>query len=474
MSAKEELHFIFKSLGKRGKVGEKWKEYSDNVAFYILHRFSEFSNMLSKKCVTFRPYGSAAEDLKCFEPNDVGDVDIVIFSNSDDLIIHDELIEYSSKNPMYVRIKGVDHPLLQECLVEGTNFVATSALKNLHYAIYGRSVPRLARLIVHGFRRTKSSDEHSPILQSTCHFINSPRSPAATLNFAQSLKEPQELPNIYAAQWEWLIHHLCRASGVVDTREKADMLHVSAQIANELAMSVTNKRASFFSKLCSVQEFCCSDRGQNLRARFRDIGRRFLVKSGRTVINGLAEVDVHNRRQQCVTQGNSQEDKSERNERSSFHENGKFPCAAPQKGDDDQRCDLPEISHQFSGERHEAEEAVTKVSEGADDNGDRELNNDQTESKTIMEPLARKDELASTDLSRNPDGTQGDEEKGFEQCIQNRSFDCLFGTVGETEGNPSTETNIKDSDKVQLHQRVGGMDFVPAFRSRGWPKIATD
>lgn len=487
MSATGELHFIFKSLGKRGKVGEKWKEYSDNVAFYILQRFSEVSKITSKKCVVFRPYGSAAEDLKCFEANDVGDVDIVIFSNSDDLIIHDELIEYSSKNPMYVRIKGVDHPLLQKCLVEGTNFVATSALKNFHSAIFGHSARRLAKLIIHGFQRTKSSDELSPVLQSTCHFINSPRSPAATLNFAQSLKEPEELPNIYAAQWEWLIHHLCRASGVVDTREKADMLHVSARIANELAMCVTSKRLSFVSKLCSVLEFCCSDRGQNLRARFRDIGRRFQVKRGRTVINGLAGVDVHNHRQRCVTQGNSQEDKSERNERNSSPENEKFPSANPQKGDDDQRCgkelesistqsaisDIPEISHQFSGEKRESEK-VTKVSEGADDNGDRELNKDQTESKTIMEPLAQKDELASTDLSRNPDDTKGDGEKGFEQYIQNRSFDRLFGTVGETKGNPSTEMNIKDGDKVQLNQRVGGMDFVPAFRSRGWPKVATD
>ena len=487
MLATEELHFIFKSLGKRGKVGEKWKEYSDNVAFYLLQQFSQLLNITSKECIMFRPYGSAAEDLKCFEANDVGDVDIVIFSNSDDLIIRDELIDYSSKNPMFVRIKGVDHPLLQKCLVEGTNFVATAALKNFHSAIYGKSAHRLVKLIHHGFQRTKSLDEHSSVLQSTCHFKNNPRSPAVTLNFAQSLKEPQELPNIYAAQWEWLIHHLCRVSGVVDTREEADMLHVSAQIANELVMAVANKGLSFVPKLCSVQEFCCSDRGQNLRARLRDIGRQFQIKSGRTMINGLAEVDVHNYRQRYVTQGNSQEDNGERNERNSSQRNGKITSSAPQKCDDDQKSgkelesisaqsgigDLPEISHQFSDEKLEAEN-VTKVNDGANDKGDRELNRDQTESKTVMKPLTREDELTSTDLSRNPDGTKGDEEEEFEQCIQNRSFDHRLESVGEMKGNPSTETNIKDSDKVRLHQRVGGMDFVPAFRSRGWPKIATD
>ena len=42
-----------------------------------------------------RIYGSAVEDLKCLAPNDVGDLDIVICPKSDDLMIHDEMIEYS-------------------------------------------------------------------------------------------------------------------------------------------------------------------------------------------------------------------------------------------------------------------------------------------------------------------------------------------------------------------------------------------
>lgn len=46
------------------------------------------------------------------EFNDVGDVDVIIFFNLDDLMINDELIEYLFNNLGYVRIKGVDYFLL--------------------------------------------------------------------------------------------------------------------------------------------------------------------------------------------------------------------------------------------------------------------------------------------------------------------------------------------------------------------------
>ena len=115
----QKLSVVFTSLGKCGKEGEKWQQHTENVLFYGLKQASE---LLYKSCghrITFQPTGSAAEDFKNVEPNDVGDVDVIIFPNSDDLMINDELIEYLPNNPGYVRIKGADHLLLQSCLVEG-------------------------------------------------------------------------------------------------------------------------------------------------------------------------------------------------------------------------------------------------------------------------------------------------------------------------------------------------------------------
>ena len=87
------------------------------------------------KQVRFQLYGSSAEDLHA----DVyPDLDVVIFPTADELMIDDELIEYCfPSNPLHVRIRGTGHPVLQSCLVENTEYVATSALKNCHPAIFG-------------------------------------------------------------------------------------------------------------------------------------------------------------------------------------------------------------------------------------------------------------------------------------------------------------------------------------------------
>ena len=84
--------------------------------------------------VRFQLYGSSAEDLH------VGvspDFDFMIFPTADESMIDDELIEYFPSNPLYVRIRGTGHPVLQSCLAENTEYVATSALKNCHPAIFG-------------------------------------------------------------------------------------------------------------------------------------------------------------------------------------------------------------------------------------------------------------------------------------------------------------------------------------------------
>ena len=85
--------------------------------------------------VRFQLYGSFAEDLYV----DVfPDCDVMIFPTSDELMIDDELIEYCfPSNPLHVRIRGTGHPVLQSCLAENTEYVATSALKNFHPAIFG-------------------------------------------------------------------------------------------------------------------------------------------------------------------------------------------------------------------------------------------------------------------------------------------------------------------------------------------------
>ena len=86
--------------------------------------------------VRFQLYGSSAEDLHV---DVLPDFDFMIFPTADGSMIDDELIEYFPSNPLYVRIRGTAHPVLQSCLAENTEYVATSALKNFHPAIFGPS-----------------------------------------------------------------------------------------------------------------------------------------------------------------------------------------------------------------------------------------------------------------------------------------------------------------------------------------------
>ena len=85
--------------------------------------------------VRFQLYGSSVEDLHV----DVfPDFDVMIFPTADEFMIDDGLIEYCfPSNPLHVRIRGTGHPVLQSCLTENTEYVATSALKNFHPAIFG-------------------------------------------------------------------------------------------------------------------------------------------------------------------------------------------------------------------------------------------------------------------------------------------------------------------------------------------------
>lgn len=171
----QELNLIVKTLGKRGKECEQWKKYDQNFWETSFNLFSEIlSNASSEGPIMLRPYGSAVEDLKSEEADDLGDVDIMMFPNSHNLLIHDELIEYLPHNPLYVRIKGVHHPLLKFCCVEDMDYVSTSAVKDSHDLIYGDVGISIARSVFQYFSREEPSCP-SPF---TCHYKNSNDSPA--------------------------------------------------------------------------------------------------------------------------------------------------------------------------------------------------------------------------------------------------------------------------------------------------------
>ena len=136
-SENQHLSHLYKCLA--AEVDEKKRvrafSWQSSLAEEFFEMMTEDLRRIKQQQVRFQLYGSSAEDLHA----DVyPDLDVVIFPTADELMIDDELIEYCfPSNPLHVKIRGTGHPVLQSCLAENREYVATSALKNCHPAIFG-------------------------------------------------------------------------------------------------------------------------------------------------------------------------------------------------------------------------------------------------------------------------------------------------------------------------------------------------
>ena len=291
----KELNFIFKSLGQQWKEAHQvWMQHNENVSSYFLDFLSKFLSKTTRNRITVRLYGSAAEDLASLEPHDIGDVDIMIFPNSDNLMVDEELLEYYLNNPLHVRIKGGNHPVLQSCLVENTEYVATSALKNFHPAVYGSLVPHIAHRLIRLFQ-AMPGEKLSTFFQVAAHLKNKASSPAVTLNCVRSfgtISEKQDQRMVSCTDpvdWEWLAHLNCVGRGIDYSRQHAELLTDFVQFVSELELSLQEYGPKGFLQLFSaaLQQFCWSERAENLKARLREIENRSQNETGGTTGNFL-------------------------------------------------------------------------------------------------------------------------------------------------------------------------------------------
>lgn len=219
----KELNALFRSLGELDDEGIQWREQNDLLRSDLI----PFLNSLWFP-TTLRLYGSEAEDLKCYFPDDVGDVDIMIFQDSDNCTIEEEMLEYSTENPLHVKIKGADHPLFTSCLVEGTQYVATSALKNFDRAIF----VDLSHMYIMG--KIMSAVVNPQLFRF--YMTNDIISPAVTVYFARTSSSYSEMleahkasidpfPNFDPALFEFVAIFVCRSLEVDYTRQLADRLN---------------------------------------------------------------------------------------------------------------------------------------------------------------------------------------------------------------------------------------------------------
>ena len=387
----KELNALFRSLGELDEEGKQRREYN--------HTFSEMIQFLNTFWfpTTFRLYGSEAEDLKCYFPDDFGDMDIMIFQDSDNCIIDEELLEYLPENPLHVRIKAADHPLLKSCLVEDTEYVATSALKNFDRAIFSTSDasqyitfwkmlstlanPRVARLFM-------TNDIISPAV--TLNIVSSFASVSEMLDAYKGSTDP--LPNFDPASFELLAIIVCTIFEVDYTRELADRLNDFWQLFKTSLCSLVYTSTNM---IWQDAFGLAADLLMELMTSLEEIyGERWWLKDG------------------------SDED----------------PCVTREQF---------EMGNAAECERAEQNSAWEVLP----------FHNDILQSDAELAP-------ASSTAVENP--------------LEKVMLLGGFGPVPEIQEEPSTRKKFRDVEEAKSYVQVGGIDFIPALKARGWPNVAKE
>ncbi|XP_073227753.1 uncharacterized protein [Porites lutea] len=457
----QEQSLQFESLGEQGNDARKWREHTQTVLFYFLKQLSKLLEKRSENGILFRPYGSAAEDLKCIEPDDVGDVDIVIYPDSDNLMIHEEFIEYLPENPMHVRIKGADHPVLKSCLVEDKEYVATSALKKFHPAIYGRSAPYIVDITTRAHQQIMLTPERSSLLQSTSYLKDKEASPAITVNFTRSLnKQPSDAsPHVDTEEWEWLVHVFCNLTGTVYTKEHAKIIDDITQFMNEVGMYLDNKRLNTVSEMLPVFiEFYQSDRAKTLQARFQSISKNqpHDYETRRKKNMEFRKIGE----KQHVLSGEQQRKENNANLFQRTCSSCELPCVKTEhcKGSQTNATEFHSDMRNHSG---------NSDCDAIDERSETKRSGDFVENHISSE----KEQLLTMQKYQSP--SQGEAETR-EKRMLNLFFDHVFGSITELgEHSIKEAANVTDFEKCS-DQQEGGFDFVPAFKAPGWPMVAQE
>ena len=458
----QELNVVFKSLGERGKEAEIKKQYNDHLVAYVLQQLSGYLGQRTANRIMARPYGSAAEDLKCLVLDDYGDVDVMVFPTSENCLVHEELLEYSPENPLHAKIKGRDHPVFQSCLVEDTGYVATSALKNFHSAIYGSAAPGLLDLLKRCLQAYSREDlTLSP--EGLYSWKNKETSPALSVELHQSfdtlveqmqkMKESQGCQGLDVAQWEWFSKALCDARGTEYTREHAEVL---SDLLSEVQRALAPKDSSsniVESFPALFQEIVCGDTIQNLKARVEGIENR----SGNETETGKSEAIVDG--QHRVTLETCDANENESGSSSVPPNDNEEPCVTPQNCENGQGpTEDIKSTASFDSMKNSR---PNPTSDGVDDKSEDSTKTD--ESGTEVRNSTVKEKLTSEDVSHSEDDKEKAEKKQTWKTY--RWLEHMLGTGTEMKAGTA---------KSKEYKRKEGVDLVPALRSQGWPKVARE
>ena len=346
--------------------------------------------------------------------------------------------------------------MFQACLVEDTEYVATTALKNVHSAIYGSAAPRLLDLLKHTLRAL-SREDLTLFPKDVYSCKNKENSPAFTVDFQQSfetlveqvqkMEDSQSWSSLDGAHWQWFQKALCDANGTEYTREHAEILsdlfqHIREALSKDGSSNILESFPAVF------QEIVYGDKMQNLKSRVEGIGDR----SKNETESGTSEAVANGQRR--VTPESRDADESG----SSSVAPNEESCVTPQNRENDEGAsDIKSTSRFESLENSLADPTSESVHDKTEDSTKTD------ESGTAMRNSTEKEKLTSADVAHSEDYREEAEKKLRRRS--NRWLEHILGTATETK---------EGTAKIKKYKRKEGVDLVPALKSQGWPKVARE
>ncbi|KAK3755580.1 hypothetical protein QZH41_005956 [Actinostola sp. cb2023] len=418
-----------------------WKRYMEFLISKV-QLLSEYFRDQQTNPVDFGVFGSTTEELKCCLPNDVGDIDIMVYSISEEAIVDESIMECFTSNPVFVHLRGKDHPVLQHCLVENSVFVATSTLKEFHPKVFGNA-RHLLMLLPTMFAKVNQLDPSGAIASTV---LENPRGPSIQLNLSHSfgsitdqIKHLGDTPNDFIVSDDF--RNFCEWFAVVLNPSRTFTEEHSACVDEYLKASRDesqrlSQNPSVTGYISTLNELMSGEKLLEIKRKVQDLDYRLSEK------NTECTASPNNKSTKTAESSSDYADNSQKTvEEDVIDESAIVSFAKTTREEDIQQ---------------DTESCIASSKEDPQARADADC-------LGATRAIAEKPTLA--------DGREDPQVREVENALQEKLahllVESIFGGSLDLPGDSTREEVNHLENEIQ-----SGIDLVPAFIARGWPQVA--
>ena len=344
-----------------------------------------------------------------------------------------------------------------------------------------------------------SRKETSSFGRSHYHVKNSITSPALTVNFEkafdtlsecfQSLKDPQDVANLDSTSLGSMVLRMCTARELDFARAYSEVANELTDLAND-SETVWNEYGANIVPGIFTELFQKSFWYGDLKGRIIENGSLSQPREEGAMERHCSDDEAMHG--QCNAVQGSESDKAQHSQQTSINEN----ASTPQKSDKFRRRtdDVESVTSklaavtpadnwsQFKVKNIVGARAGVKITNSSDTKQDGQAAQKEDPNNLLArgkkQVLRREELIYNKHPPRNATGNQEHEEERaiLEECTVApcSSVRNPVGRITEAIEDSLQERQLIDTSEVQNLKVEGGVDFVPALKSPGWPKVAQE